>query len=167
MKIKANQAIHLDGWPLHFWPKWVINITKWSMQIYSFWQNSRPQRPKRALFWVIIEIERALFVSFYSISTQDKATFGQSEIRKKCFCTHCYIATLERNAFEAGQPAKWLFEFTAFFHLEGRHLQLTAISQLSKGRLLKRRPIKCGSCAHALHYNTQRMTFVNFWLVIS
>ena len=52
------------------------------MQIYSFWQNSTPQRPKTALFWVIIEIERALFVSFYSISTQDKATFGQSEIRR-------------------------------------------------------------------------------------
>ena len=86
--------IHLGGWPLHFLSKLVINITKWSMQIYSFWQNSRPQRPKTALFWVIIEIERALFVSFYSISTQDKATFGQSEIRRDVFE---HTATLQHS----------------------------------------------------------------------
>ena len=77
--------IHLDGWPLQFWPKWVFNIIKLSMQIHSFWQYSRLQSPKTALFWAIIQIERALFVSFYSISTQDKATFGQSEIRRDVF----------------------------------------------------------------------------------
>ena len=50
--------------------------------------------PKTALFWVIIEIERALFVSFYSISTQDKATFGQSEIRRDVFV---HTATLQHS----------------------------------------------------------------------
>ena len=85
--------IHLGGWPLHFWPKWVINIIKLSMQIYSFWQNSRPQSPKTALFWAIIQIERAPFVSFYSISTQNKATFGQSEIRD----VFVHTATLQHS----------------------------------------------------------------------
>ena len=136
------------------------------MQIYSFWQNSRPLRPKMALLRGIIEIERAVFVFWLCFDTWKEDIWGKQN-QKRHFCTHCYIATLERNAFEAGQPAHSLFVFTASFHIKGRHLQLTAISQLSKGRLLKRRPIKCGSCVHALHYNTQRTTFVNFWLVFS
>ena len=61
------------------------------MQIYSFWQNSRPQSPKMALFWAIIQIERAPFVSFYSISTQDKATFGRTKLEEMFLYTllHC------------------------------------------------------------------------------
>ena len=94
IEYKISLDIHLGGWPLHFWPKWVINIIKLSMQIYSFWQNSRPQSPKTALFWAIIQIERAPFVSFYSISTQDKATFGQSEIRRDVFV---HTATLQHS----------------------------------------------------------------------
>ena len=53
---------HLGGGFLNFRPKWVINITKLGMQICSFWQNSRPLRPKMALIRGIIEIERAVFV---------------------------------------------------------------------------------------------------------
>ena len=80
--------------PLDFWPKWVFNTIKLSMQIHSVWQNSRPQSSKTALFWAIIQIERALFVSFYSISTQDKATFGQSEIMRDVFV---HTATLQHS----------------------------------------------------------------------
>ena len=47
-----------------------------------------------ALFWAIIEIERALFVSFYCISTQDRATFGQSEIRRDVFV---HTATMQHS----------------------------------------------------------------------
>ena len=107
--------MHLGGWPLHFWPKWVINITKWTMQIYSFWQNSRPQRPKTALFWVIIKIERALFVSFYSISTQDKASFGQSEITRDVFV---HTATLQHSKgmlLKQDNLQRALFVFTALY----------------------------------------------------
>ena len=120
------QDIHLDGWPLHFWPKWVINITKWSIQIYSFWQNSRPQRPKMALFWAIIEIERALFVSFYCISTQDRATFGQSEIRRDVFV---HTATMQHSKgmlLKQENLQKAFFVFTALsLHLKGRHWHLS------------------------------------------
>ena len=77
-----------------FGSKCVFNIIKLSMQIHSFWQNSRPQSPKMALFWAIIQIERALLISFYSISTQDKATFGQSEIRRDVFV---HTATLQHS----------------------------------------------------------------------
>ena len=120
--------IHLGGWPLHFWPKWVINIIKLSMQIYSFWQNSRPQSPKTALFWAIIQIERALFVSFYSISTQDKASFGQSGIKRDVFV---HTATLQHSKgmlLKQYNLQRALFVFTALsLHLKGRHWKLSSI----------------------------------------
>ena len=120
--------IHLDGWPLHFWPKWVTNIIKLSMQIYSFWQNSRPQSPKTALFWAIIQIERAPFVSFYSISTQDKASFGQSGIKRDVFV---HTATLQHSKgmlLKQYNLQRALFVFTALsLHLKGRHWKLSSI----------------------------------------
>ena len=62
IEVKLSLDIHLDGLPLNFWPKWVINTTKLSTQIYTFWQNPRALRPKMALFWGTIEIEKVPFV---------------------------------------------------------------------------------------------------------
>ena len=120
--------IHLDGWPLHFRPKWFK-----SMLIHSFWQNSRPQSPKTALLGAIIQIERALFVSFYSISTQGKATFGQSEIRRDVLYTLLHCNT-RKECFWSRTTCKTIICVYSISPLKGtaRHLQLTAISQLSK-----------------------------------
>ena len=41
--------IHLGRWPLNFCPK-LINITKVNMQIFNFWQNSRP-------LWLLFSLE--------------------------------------------------------------------------------------------------------------
>ena len=99
---------HLDGQYLRFWPKWVINITQLGVQICSFWQNSRPLRPKMALIRGIVEIERAVFVLL--------ALFWH--MKRRCLGKAKSEATLERKIFEAGKLAKahtWVSLFLCNF----------------------------------------------------
>ena len=114
---------HLGGGFLNFWPKWVINITKLGMQIYSFWQNFRPLRPKMALLRGIIEIERAVFVflalfwhmkrRYLGEAKSDetflytllhcntrKEDFWSRETSKSIICVDSTILPLERRIFE-------------------------------------------------------------------
>ena len=104
---------------MNFWPKWVINITKLGMQIYSFWQNSRPLRPKMALLRGIIKIKRAMFV-FLALFWHIKTRYLGKAKSEEIFC----IATLERKIFEAGKLAKahtwvslFLCNFTAVWNI--------------------------------------------------
>ena len=123
ISLQWMQDGHLGGQFLRFGPKWVINITKLGIQIHSFWQNSRPLRPKMALLAGIIEIERAVFVFGRCFDTWKEDIWGKQN-QKRHFCTHCYIATLERKIFEAGALAKahtsvslFLCNFTAVWNI--------------------------------------------------
>ena len=85
MCITLQEDTHLRCRCLRFLWKWVINTAKLSMQIRIFWQNSRPSRPKMALFQGIKGMERAIFGSFCSTSTHEMQTFGRGEIRINIF----------------------------------------------------------------------------------
>ena len=108
----ASQLL-LKGGFVNFCPKWVINVPKLGMQIYSFWQNSRPLRQKMASLRGIIE--RAEFVFWLCWK---EGIWGKQN-QKRHVCTHCYIAALERKIFEAGKllakAHTWVFLFWCNF----------------------------------------------------
>ena len=88
---------HLGGGFLNFWPKWVINITKLGMQICSFWQNSRPLRPKMALIRGIIEIERAVFVLLALFWHMKRRCLGKAKSEGTFLHTHLYSNTRKED----------------------------------------------------------------------
>ena len=135
-KLSTNLDGHLGGGFLNFWPKWVIDIAKLGMQIHSFWQNSRPRSPKTALFWDIIQIESARFVYFYSISTQDKATFGQSEIRRDVFV---HTATLQHSKGMLLKQDNLQNHYLCLQHLSTKRDDICNSLQYLNSQLSKRR----------------------------
>ena len=88
---------HLGGGFLNFWPKWVINITKLGMQICSFWQNSRPLRPKMALIRGIIEIERAVFVLLALFWHMKRRCLGKAKSERTFLHTLLYSNTRKED----------------------------------------------------------------------
>ena len=65
-----------------------------------------PSRLKTALFegFKLIWKEQRLFL--YTQCLQMKRRYLVRANLEESFCTHCYIASLEKNTFEAGQPAQ-------------------------------------------------------------
>ena len=108
---------HLGGGFLNFWPKWVINITKLGMQICSFWQNSRPLRPKMALIRGIIEIERAVFVLLALFWHMKRKCLGKAKSEGTFLHTLLYSNTRKED-FWSRQLAKahtWVALFLCNF----------------------------------------------------
>ena len=67
IRLHSVLETHVDWQLLNFWQKWVINITRLVIQMYTFdkipgYSQFWPPRPKKALMKGIIEIERAVFV---------------------------------------------------------------------------------------------------------
>ena len=129
---------HFKGQYLRFGPKWVINITKLGMQICSFWQNSRPLRPKMALIRGIIEIERAVFVLLALFWHMKRRCLGKAESEGTFLHTLLYSNTRKEDFWSRETFKSTSNEYLCFCvtSQQSETFMLTAVFQLFKGRLL-------------------------------
>ena len=128
---------HLGGGFLNFWPKWVINITKSGVQICSFWQNSRPLRPKMALIRGIIEIERAMFVLLALFWHMKRRCLGKAKSEGTFLHTHLYSNTRKEDFWSRETSKSTIWVDSTILPLERRIFEMIFYLQSLTHSLLR------------------------------